>query len=272
MKTEEKEIQCLNCGHIYEGQFCPHCGQKAKTKRLQFVEMFRNFIGAFVGGDNKFLNTCRDLIMRPGYMVRNYLLGRRIRYYHPLQMYVYAITTYAIVSYVLGVSSSIFDDMADLEFEPSEKAQKYASIGFVMSLANALYTNKLYGTLFLSFVATFPYRMLFRTKLERQDGAMLPLNLTEQFYTKMYHSCLQVIVSILLLPVCLINGTDDIVLQIYAFASVLYAVVMYKQLLGIGWMKSILLNGLAAILTILLVVVLLVLVISAGLIIERALK
>ena len=26
--------KCLSCGHEYEGNFCPNCGQKADTVRL----------------------------------------------------------------------------------------------------------------------------------------------------------------------------------------------------------------------------------------------
>ena len=272
MKTEESRTKCLNCGHTYKGQFCPHCGQKAKTKRLQFVELIKNFIAPFIGGDSKVVNTCRDLFIRPGYMVRDYLLGKRIRYYNPLQMLIFAVTTYAIASYVLGVSSSIFDDLAELDFDWGENTREYVSVGIMAKCAKVLYTNKIYGTFFLSLLAVFPYRMLFRTKILRPDGAMQPLNLTEQFYTQMFFSCLQMMISIILLPVCLINGTEDAVQTIYQVAGLVYVVVIYKQLLGIGWLKSALLNVLAIILAILFVFVLIIFVLVVALVIEHALK
>ena len=272
MKIVEKRTQCLNCGNTFKGQFCPYCGQKAKTKRLQFVELFKNFIGPFVGGDSKVVNTCRDLFVRPGIMVRNYLEGKRIRYYNPLQMFVYVITTYAIVSYVLGVSSSIFDEMADLDLGTKADATELASVGFLLRSINALHNNKLYGTLFYALLSIFPYRMLFRTKVQRQDGAMLPLNLTEQFYTQMFHSCLKMMVSIVLLPVCLINGMAEIVPNIYHVAAFVYVVIMYKQLLGIGWMKSALLNILAIALSLILLILLTLLILIVVVAIETALQ
>lgn len=272
MSTEESRTKCLNCGHIYKGQFCPHCGQKAKTKRLQFVELLKNFIAPFVGGDSKAVNTCRDLFIRPGYMVRDYLLGKRIRYYNPLQFLIFAITTYAIVSYVLGVHTSVFDDLAEIELDFEDKTKDYVSLGLLAKFAKALYTNKLYGTFFFSLLAVFPYRMLFRTKILRPDGAMLPLNLTEQFYTQMFFSCLQMMVSIILLPVCLIKGTDEIEENIYQTVSLVYVVVIYKQLLGIGWVKSALRSILALVLTMMLLIVLIILVLVAAMLIESALK
>ena len=269
MKIEENRTKCLNCGNTFKGQFCPRCGQKAKTKRLQFAELFKNVIGPFVGGDSKVVNTCRDLFIRPGQMVRNYLDGKRIRYYNPLQFFVYAVTTYAIVSYALGVSTSIFDELAELDFDWGEKAEEFASVSFMMKFAKALYTNKLYGTFFMSLLAIFPYRMLFRTKIKRLDGAMQPLNLTEQFYTQMFHSCLQMMISIILLPVCLIEGAKDTVQDVCQMASLVYIVVIYKQLLGIGWVKSTLLNFLAIMLTIMLLLVLIIVVMVVALVIEE---
>lgn len=272
MNTEEKRTRCLNCGHTFKGQFCPCCGQKAKTKRLQFVEMFKNFIGPFIGGDSKFLNTCRDLFSRPGYMIRDYLLGKRIRYYNPLQMFVYVITTYAIVSYILGISPSIFDEMAELDLGTVEDIEEFASMDLLMKSVNALHSNKLYGTLFFAFLSIFPYRMIFRTKILRPDGAMQPLNLTEQFYTQMFHSCLKMMISIILLPVCLIKGAEDIVSYIYQIVAFVYIVIVYKQLLGIGWMKSTWLNILTMVLTMLLLAVLVAVLLFIALAIEDALK
>jgi hypothetical protein len=272
MKTEEKRIQCLNCGNTFKGQFCPHCGQKANTKRLQFVELFKNVVSPFVGGDSKVVNTCRDLFVRPGIMVRNYLMGKRARYYNPLQMFVYVITTYAIVSYVLGVSTSIFDEMAELDLGSLDEFKDSASIGFLIRYVNALHDNKLYGTFFFAFLSVFPYHVFFRTKVQRPDGAMLPLNYTEQFYTQMFHSCLQMMISIILLPVCLIEGAEGILSYIYQIAALVYVVIIYKQLLGIGWMKSTLLNILAIMLTVVLLFVLVVVVLVAAMLIEEAMK
>ena len=105
MEDKEDKInttKCLNCGNTFEGNFCPHCGQKSKTKRLKLKEILDDFINSFVGGDNKFVRTCHDLCFRPGHMVREYLLGHRCKYYNPLQMLIYFITLYSILTYLFG--------------------------------------------------------------------------------------------------------------------------------------------------------------------------
>lgn len=244
---------CLNCGNSYEGNFCPSCGQKAATKRLKFGEMVNNFLNSFVGGDNVFMNTSRDLVVRPGHMVRNYLLGKRIKYYNPLQMFVFTLTVYAIVSYVLNISSSIFDEMTTFDLDLAGDNKNQVITSFISDSLNKLFSNKLYGTLFSIIFAIPSYHFFFRKcKIERPDGQMLSLSHTEQFYAQMYHSCVIMLISIVLLPLCLIKGSDTALGVFYGVISVYYVVVLYKQMLGIGWLKCIYLNILSMILSIIL--------------------
>ena len=245
-------MHCLNCGNTFEGNYCPHCGQTAKTKRLHLTEMVNNFVGSFVGGDNKFAKTCRELLVRPGHMVRDYLLGKRAAYYNPLQMFVFTLTVYAVISYVLGVSTSIFDEMATADLIPDEDLDAGKISTFIINCVSRIYSNKLYGNLLTATFSVPPYEWLFRKcKLERPDGQLSPLNFTEQFYAQIYHSCIVMMVSIMLLPFCLIKGSDSVVGSIYQVTIIIYIIVLYKQLLGISWKKSICLNVLAVILTVL---------------------
>lgn len=273
MRIVEKRTQCLNCGHTFKGRFCPQCGQKAKTNRLQFGEMCKNLIGPFVGGDSKFLNTCRDLFARPGHLVRNYLLGKRIRYYHPLQMYVYLLTAYAVVSYVLGISDSIFDEMANIDLETEVEASKYASVDYLIGTLAKISSNKLYGTLLIVLFFTFPYRWLFRKcRIARPDGQQLALNLIEQFYTQMYHSCIGLFISIAMLPLCLIKGLDNVLTTIYQVITFVYLILIYRQLMGIKWWKSIAMNLVGIILMALLFMVVLMLIAVPAGVVEGLMK
>jgi len=75
---------CLNCGTEFRGDFCPRCKQKATTKRLTLKDTIRNFTDRFIHVDRGLLHTVIDLLIRPGYMVRDYLRGRRAEYIDPL--------------------------------------------------------------------------------------------------------------------------------------------------------------------------------------------
>lgn len=270
-KTIEKKTVCLNCGNTFEGAFCPECGQKAKTKRLGIHEIVVDFVNSFVGsGDNKFLNTCRGLCCRPGYMVRDFLLGKRADFHNPLRLYIYLLTIYAVVSYVLGISSSLFDDIADMDFDMDEEDMEYASIGIVIGYIKELYSNKLYGTLFTAFLAIFPCRLLtYKCRIERADGSMLPLNLTEHFYTRLFLSCIKMLITLAFLPINFIDGAGGIELKINHIAYLIFTIILYRQLLGIGWIKSILLTLLAYLLTLVLLTIVIALAFAVAMLMEK---
>lgn len=248
---------CLNCGKTYKGRYCPHCGQKAATKRLRFTEIAYNFVNSFVGGDNVFLNTCRDLIIRPGYMAQDYLLGKRIRYYNPLQMYVFTLTIYALVSYVLGTAPTFIDNIGPQKLGAEEDLTDVSSaVNFILRCMNELSANKLYGAIFVVLCAILPYRLFFRKyKVKRQDGLLLSLNLTEHFYVLMYHACLLIILSIIMMPLYLINGSETVVSIVSQILAPFYLILIYKQMLRIGWLKSIGLSVLSWLLTFMILIV-----------------
>lgn len=82
--SEESNI-CLNCYTVYTGSYCNRCGQSRNTPRYRFSNAFRNILGGFTNIDNGFGRTLLDLLYRPGYMIRDFIAGKRILYFRPFQ-------------------------------------------------------------------------------------------------------------------------------------------------------------------------------------------
>ncbi len=230
---------CLNCGNTFEGEYCPHCGQKADTKRLKLLELLRNSIGPFVGGDSKFLRTCRGLLVRPGHMVREYLQGKRAPYYNPLQLYIFLLTIYAILTYTLNTGDIFLGDITNSDRKTGIDSG-YAIVDYIFNRIDELNDNKLYGSILLaSFAAPCFWKLLRKSKVVRLDSRQLPLNITEQFYALMYHSCTSMIISIVIIPLSLIKCISEFLVVAHAVCNISYLVVLYRQLYGIRWRKSI---------------------------------
>lgn len=262
MDTEEKFVKCLNCGNEYTGNFCPNCGQKAKTKRLKLREILADFANSIIGGDNKFANTLRGMCCRPGHMVREYLQGHRCQYYNPLQMLIWIVSIYAVFSFLLGKDPFGFTGVPEDKVVPVEGTPWNVFIAIAKNVSNFVSYNKLYNSLFLGLVLILPNWVAFRKyKIFRPDGARLPLNCTEQFYTILYESCMEMMFATLILPFSFIKGAEEILKDINNYVDILFTIIVYKQLYGIGWWKSIKRSLEAGILFIILSV--LVIVISA---------
>ena len=240
-KEEEKKTICLDCGTEFAGKFCPNCGQKATTRRLKFKEIVGDTYSSIAGGDNKFVNTCRDLCYRPGHLVREYLQGRRTRYTKPLQALVLSITIYAVLSFIIGKDPFDFYEMttSNVKMEAVDEDTDEL-VTFVKKIYHFFADNKLYYTIVSAIISIIPYRFVFRKyKIKRPGSEAMPLNCTEQFYTQLYLSSISMMFAVLLLPFSLIHGSDEIIKNINTLAEVIIAIVLFKQLYGIGWWKSI---------------------------------
>lgn len=89
---------CKNCGNTFQGNHCPHCGQNRHTPRFTTRNAFQNILSGFFNIDNGFSRNLIELLYRPGYMIRDYLKGKRVHYYKPFQ------TLFVLAAlYIMGV-------------------------------------------------------------------------------------------------------------------------------------------------------------------------
>ncbi len=83
----EERHECTTCGTHYQGNYCPRCGQSAKIGRYSFKNAFLLFLDVWGLGNRGMFRSIRDLLLRPGYMIRDYLRGMQMAYFPPFKMY-----------------------------------------------------------------------------------------------------------------------------------------------------------------------------------------
>ncbi|MBR5656035.1 MAG: DUF3667 domain-containing protein [Prevotella sp.] len=94
--SEEKH-DCATCGTHYEGNFCPRCGQSEKVGRYSFKTTFLLFLDVWGLGNRGMFRTIRDLFLRPGYMIRDYLKGMQMAYFPPFKLFFLVIALSVLV-------------------------------------------------------------------------------------------------------------------------------------------------------------------------------
>lgn len=87
----DNNITCQNCDKEFKQnfEFCPHCGQKAKDKLTMGI-LFYNTISNYFSFDARFFRSFLPLMFRPGYLAKKFVEGKRLRYLHPAQYYLFA--------------------------------------------------------------------------------------------------------------------------------------------------------------------------------------
>lgn len=232
------EERCQCCGTVYLGHYCPSCGQESGAKRFSTRQMIHSIFISLTGSDNVFLNTCVDLLYRPGYMIRDYICGRRTIYFKPISMLLCLLAIFALSSYLVDNAYSPFSIDGKLNIEENVHSTMMMHI---VKWIEAVMANKVIAALVSAFICVIPFKWVFsRCQLKRNDGTSSPLNLAEHFYTLVYISCIQMLVSIVMVPFALIDGATSL-LQLIGLLLEVVNIWVYKQLLGIGWIKSTLL-------------------------------
>lgn len=85
LRKNGNSCKCKNCGNTFTGNHCPDCGQNRNTPRFTLRNAFQNILSGFFNIDNGFSRNLLELLYRPGYMIRDYLDGKRVHYFKPFQ-------------------------------------------------------------------------------------------------------------------------------------------------------------------------------------------
>lgn len=78
---------CANCGDRTPGRFCRHCGQARRVVHVSLREMVADFVDDQLTLNSRLPRTVAFLLVRPGYLTREYLRGRIASYVRPLRLY-----------------------------------------------------------------------------------------------------------------------------------------------------------------------------------------
>ena len=82
--------QCKNCEKSFDAsyEYCPYCGQEA-ADNLTFGVLFSNTIENYFSIDARFFTSFVTLMLKPGVLARRFVDGKRLKYLHPAQFYLF---------------------------------------------------------------------------------------------------------------------------------------------------------------------------------------
>jgi N-acetylglutamate synthase-like GNAT family acetyltransferase len=103
-KMEYKVNKCLNCGTIAGEKFCPNCGQKTSFRRYTIRQILHDFFHSFTHVDSGILFLIKELSIRPGTVAREYVSGKKKKYFSPSQYLIIgiAVITFLTINLNLG--------------------------------------------------------------------------------------------------------------------------------------------------------------------------
>jgi hypothetical protein len=265
----QEEHTCATCGTSYQGNYCPRCGQSSRIGRYSVKTAFLLFLDVWGLGNRGMFRSIRDLLLRPGYMIRDYLGGMQMAYFPPFKMFFLLATLSIVVNSGLNIRGEnqlvkvvqTYERSIDMDIRTVPAEQK-AGVKSGTDNERLDFGEKINGTLkvFIRFlidhqtvvelvwllVLSLPLYVLFRN-----CPAIPDLYYTEFFVAMIYITNMMNIVSIVFSFFCV--NLDTI-----GFISPILSIVALKQLCGYSYLRTIL--GLVASFAIITIAVLIIVV------------
>ncbi len=122
-KGVRKVPRCQNCDYPLEPDFnfCPRCSQHNSDKLTSFWRLLVEVVSDFFSYDSRFAKTIYPFLLKPGFLTNEFVAGRRVRYMHPLRLYVFVSLLYfSVFSLVMGRSVKDDNDQADVTLDRVE--------------------------------------------------------------------------------------------------------------------------------------------------------
>jgi hypothetical protein len=103
---------CANCQTPGTDRFCGHCGQRLDTHIHSVWHFAADAAEVLTHADSRVWNTLRPLLMRPGFLSREYFAGRRARYLQPFRLYIVLSVMFLLLANLVGEKPQTVNLMA----------------------------------------------------------------------------------------------------------------------------------------------------------------
>lgn len=102
-------LNCKNCNRKIQENFCSFCGQKTKVGKINFVNFLNEVSESVFQIDKGFFYTLKELFVRPGHSIREYLEGKRKNHFKPIAYAITISTVYFLITQ-FGGGETILDN------------------------------------------------------------------------------------------------------------------------------------------------------------------
>ena len=234
---------CCNCGNEFTGNYCPRCGQRAIFGPINWENVWQGIMDMWGIGSRSLPYSLWQLIWRPGYLIRDYISGKRMVSFPPIKMLVVMALILFLLNNILGMR---YDELTtDVNINAYEVFQG--------KLVDWMGKNISWTALLSFSLFVIPVWQLFRQapRFPRHtlpQGFYIQVFIGVQFLMSM---SLMVLLFSLIPP---LSGDGDTATSFMITCGLpIIALFDYKQLFGYGWWGTLWRVSLCALLILLIV-------------------
>jgi hypothetical protein len=95
---------CKNCNQQFEGNYCNNCGQSANTHSINIHFLWHDIQEGLFHFERGILFTIKELFIRPGYTIREFLDGKRVKHFKPISFLIILATINGLLYHYLKIN------------------------------------------------------------------------------------------------------------------------------------------------------------------------
>lgn len=116
-KPDNNNTVCRNCQTQLSGSYCSACGQKEGDRDIYFSDLAGELLGDVFVWETSIWKTLVPLLIRPGFLSKEYFLGRKARYLPPLRLYL-------VLSFIMFLLVSLNSGNSAITVEADRGSQR----------------------------------------------------------------------------------------------------------------------------------------------------
>ncbi len=197
--------RCANCGTEFQSNYCPICGQKSGVGPVCWKTVRQGLMVIWGMDSRSLLFTLVQLLLRPGYLISDYISGKRQASFPPVKMLL-------IVAIVFLIAATLKDST------PIDEKDIHSSFDL---FGKWTYNNPGWSMMAISCLFLLPTWLLYRFSPKHRKHT-----LPEGFFIQVFMGTL----------LSLIGATARVTGNLYfLYLLPFYYLVAYRQLFGYGW-------------------------------------
>lgn len=218
-----KTYRCHCCGHEHDGNYCPLCGQKSTHGPITWKSVWAGVMEIWGLHSRSLPFTTWQLLFRPGYLIRDYITGKRQVSFPPVKMLV-----------ILGVLVYLLGHWL-LPKDYTHEIGEINASGLLYPILYSLEWVKVHSEwMSLLVLSSFilPTWWVFR-----HAPALKRHTLPQGFFIQVFIVNQSLVIDLLLFVLFFFSPSDTD--EVGAILMVAYMLVDYKQLFGYSWWGTI---------------------------------
>ncbi len=235
--AQDVAVTCKNCETVFDGRFCPNCSQKADTHRFTIKHFLHELFHAITHTDRGILFLVKEMFLRPGLAMREYVMGKRKKYFSPITYFLIITAIQVMVSSKVEIFPAFNESIEQLIKDAAAAAGETVPPDVSMqenskAVAFVSDNSRVVNAIFIPLLALLSWLFFYKSRMNFAESLVLNIGVSAQGSLYFF--------PFGLLPFMLAPSLVILWIMLYSFLMWTYTMFAYKGFFQQSWGRTLL--------------------------------